>query len=117
MEANGSPGAAEPLDLLDPETRECGCMETLPMEENQMPLWAQELYERIAWEVQFRDGLSLVDACYYGPEDTHWGCHFLEVAPAQMEIVGAGPCDGERTHGIIDQLDLMRIASGHRSGS
>lgn len=76
--------------------------------EDETPDWVADLAEAVAGAVEFK-GLANMEWRCYKPEDTAWGVDLLEMAPGLLEIVQAGPHDGEQVHGIIHSLDLLAV--------
>jgi hypothetical protein len=77
-------------------------------EESYMPDWADKLCDAIAATIEF-NGVADIEAFFWAPDETSWGTNLLEVAPAVMEIVEAGPNDGEHVFGIVHNFDLLAL--------
>lgn len=77
-------------------------------EEKMMPEWVENLFETIASNIEFK-GLSGLEGRYSKPDETGWGVHLLEIAPALEELDEAGPNDGEQIYGIFHSVDLLEI--------
>ncbi len=77
-------------------------------EESYMPDWADKLCDAIAATIEFK-GMADIEAFFWAPDETSWGTNLLEVAPAVMEIVEAGPNDGEHVFGIVHNFDLLAL--------
>ncbi len=74
--------------------------------DNQMPEWAQSLFEKIASVIEYK-GVAHTEGYHYGPDDTAWGVDLLELAPALMDLSEFGGEEGEEGYGIIHHFDLL----------
>jgi hypothetical protein len=72
-----------------------------------MPTWANSLFQRIAESVQFK-GPAELEAHYYEPEETSWGCDLLEISPRAIELFG-GVNDGAQVEGIFHEIDFCAM--------
>ena len=71
-----------------------------------LPGWAAELADGLADCIEFKS-LGHLEARYSAPDETAWGIDLIELAPAPLEIVEAGPLDGERVYDIVHNFDLL----------
>ena len=79
---------------------------TLPEPTDDLPDWAAELADSLANCSECKS-LGHLLARYAAPEESDWGGHLLELAPAPLEIVGAGPNDGARVYDLVNNFDLL----------
>lgn len=75
---------------------------------NQLPAWAHRLLEQLADAVEFQ-GLATLEGRHLEPDETDWGVDLIELAPALLDLVEAGPQDGAQTYGLVSALDLFAL--------
>src|SRR5512139_3984474 len=71
-----------------------------------MPNWAERLLNKLAMSVE---GFGKLEGRHCAPDETSWGVDLVQMAPALLELVEAGPQDGAETFEIIHSLDLMVV--------
>lgn len=74
--------------------------------EDEMPDWAQDVFEGIASQVEFK-GPAEMEARYFEPGATSWGVSLLEIAPAVLDLSRLGGKEGEVGYGLIHAFDLL----------
>ena len=74
--------------------------------DNHMPDWVRTLFEEIGSGIEFK-GPAYVEGHYFEPDETAWGIHLLEMAPALMDLSELGAEEGEQGYGIIHSFDLL----------
>lgn len=73
-----------------------------------MPEWAKQLFDELIFAVEFQ-AFATLEGRHFAPDETSWGVDLIEVAPALLEMVEAGPHDGDAIYGLIDTLDLKSV--------
>ena len=72
---------------------------------NQLPTRAHRLLEQLADVVEFQ-GPATLEGHHLEPDETDWGVDLIELAPALLDLVEAGPHDGAQTYGLASASDL-----------
>ena len=73
---------------------------------NTSPAWITRLLEQLADVVEFQ-GPATLEGHHLEPDETDWGVDLIELAPALLDLVEAGPHDGAQTYGLVSALDLF----------
>jgi hypothetical protein len=61
-----------------------------------VPTWAKQILEQVSAAVQFQ-GFATLEGRHTEAEATDWGVDLVQLAPALLDLVEAGPQDGTAT--------------------